>query len=102
MARALTTPLAPVLGNSVPHTCCRGCFLVLSPGGAAVSSQGRRALVVRVLSFSPGGAPVCRPSGAKKEKPPLRPSQGLAPWLLTAAPPGLKTTLATSAPNTVV
>ncbi len=90
MARALTTPLAPVLGNSVPHTCCRGCFLVLSPGGAAVSSQGRQPLVVRVLSFSPGGAPVCRPSGAKKEKPPLRPSQGLAPLAINCRPSGAK------------
>jgi hypothetical protein len=74
-----------------------------SPGGATVSSQGRKPLETRRVQIktlcSLGGATVRASPGLWTVAPPglqgvniSNSSRGLRPWLLTVAPPGLRRT----------
>src|SRR5947208_487144 len=66
---------------------CRGC---LSPGGAAVVSQGRKPLefsCTNCVQPRRGGGHR-RPSGAARSS--TLASRGLRPWLTAVAPPGLR------------
>jgi len=76
----------------------QGSSIPFSPGGATVNSQGRKPLEQgSSIPFSPGGAAPSpwrggfRPSGASCLYG-IALTRGLHPWLLTAAPPGLRNT----------